>query len=163
MSNKPVEKVSRRDAIKILTAAAGAVALANIPDKWIKPDADFGVLPAHAQTSGGAHTIAAGPDDFGANFCPAAMPFDSTATITPPTPGILLRYTITLTHMTLNSPASPTGTVATDGTGTATLSIDATKIPPTLPEIISILWEFDNPADGSGSDTQTFEDNNLLC
>jgi hypothetical protein len=44
-------KVSRRDAIKLLGAAAGAAMLANAPAKWSKPSLMSGVLPAHAQTS----------------------------------------------------------------------------------------------------------------
>ena len=46
------KKISRRDAIKLLGAAVGATALANLPSKWNKPELVSGVLPAHAQTSG---------------------------------------------------------------------------------------------------------------
>jgi len=45
------KKLSRRDAIKLLGAAAGASVLANIPAKWSKPSLASGVLPVHAQTS----------------------------------------------------------------------------------------------------------------
>lgn len=45
------EKLSRRDAIKLLGAATGATLLANLPSKWSKPELVSGVLPAHAQTS----------------------------------------------------------------------------------------------------------------
>ena len=51
MTNQPQSKLSRRDALKILAAATGAVALANIPSKWKRPELAAGVLPAHAQTS----------------------------------------------------------------------------------------------------------------
>lgn len=44
-------KLSRRDAIKVLGAAAGASVLATLPTKWSKPEITTGVLPAHAQTS----------------------------------------------------------------------------------------------------------------
>ena len=47
----PNKKLTRRDAIKLLGAAAGATALANLPSKWSKPELVSGVLPAHAQTS----------------------------------------------------------------------------------------------------------------
>lgn len=50
--SKPAKKISRRDAIKVLGAAAGASVLANLPTKWSKPELATGVLPAHAQTSG---------------------------------------------------------------------------------------------------------------
>lgn len=45
------KKISRRDAIKLLGAAAGATLLANLPSKWKTPELTSGVLPAHAQTS----------------------------------------------------------------------------------------------------------------
>jgi len=51
MSEPKTKKLSRRDAIKVLGAAAGASVLANIPAKWSKPSVAGGVLPAHAQTS----------------------------------------------------------------------------------------------------------------
>lgn len=50
----PEEKknhLTRRDALKVLGAAAGATALANLPNKWNSPELLSGVLPAHAQTS----------------------------------------------------------------------------------------------------------------
>ena len=46
------KKLSRRDALKILGAAAGASVLANLPSKWSTPELASGVLPAHAQVSG---------------------------------------------------------------------------------------------------------------
>ena len=45
-------KISRRDAIKLLGAVAGATMLANLPSKWNTPELVRGSLPAHAQTSG---------------------------------------------------------------------------------------------------------------
>ena len=45
------KKITRRDAIKLLGAAVGATALANLPSKWSKPELISGVLPVHAQTS----------------------------------------------------------------------------------------------------------------
>ncbi len=50
-------KISRRDAIKVLGAAAGASLLANLPSKWSKPELAAGVLPAHAQTSAALPTV----------------------------------------------------------------------------------------------------------
>ena len=44
-------KLNRRDAIKVLGAAAGASVLANIPTKWSKPELSGANLPAHAQIS----------------------------------------------------------------------------------------------------------------
>jgi hypothetical protein len=51
MANKPVKELSRRDALKLLGAAAGASVLANLPSKWSTPELTAGVLPVHAQTS----------------------------------------------------------------------------------------------------------------
>ena len=45
------KKLTRRDAIKLIGAAAGASVLANIPAKWSKPSLAGGIIPAHAQTS----------------------------------------------------------------------------------------------------------------
>jgi len=45
------KKLSRREAIKIVGAAAGASLLANIPAKWSKPELTGASMPAHAQTS----------------------------------------------------------------------------------------------------------------
>lgn len=161
MHNKPTEKISRRDAIKILTAAAGAVALANIPDEWTKPDMNVGVLPAHAQTSAGLHTLAVGPSDPNANYC---FPLISMATITPPDTGIVLRYTITLSAgLSLNTPPALTGTMATDGTGVASLSIEVDMSFFDVGSSVSVLWEFDNPADGVGNGIQDFISGGAGC
>ncbi len=43
--------LSRRQALKFLTAVTGATALSQLPNKWSKPLLKVGVLPAHAQTS----------------------------------------------------------------------------------------------------------------
>ena len=45
------QKLSRRDAIKILGAAAGASLMVNLPSKWSHPEVFSGIIPAHAQTS----------------------------------------------------------------------------------------------------------------
>jgi hypothetical protein len=45
-------QLSRRDALKALVAAGGALtAAAFLPGKWAKPLVEAGVLPAHAQSS----------------------------------------------------------------------------------------------------------------
>ncbi len=50
-SNKERQLLSRRDALKALAAAGGAVALSMLPNKWEKPAVKVGTLPAFAQTS----------------------------------------------------------------------------------------------------------------
>jgi len=49
MTNK---NLSRRDAIKLISAATSASMLANLPAKWSKPELAGSIIPAHAQTSG---------------------------------------------------------------------------------------------------------------
>lgn len=56
MTEQP-RKLSRRDAIKLLGAAAGASVLASLPTKWTKPEITTGVLPAHAQTSACSYAV----------------------------------------------------------------------------------------------------------
>jgi len=45
------KNLSRRDALKTLAAATGAVALTSLPGKWDTPVVEVGALPAHAQSS----------------------------------------------------------------------------------------------------------------
>jgi hypothetical protein len=52
MAEDTVQKLGRRDALKIIVAGAGAItASAFLPEKWVKPVAEFGVSPVHAQAS----------------------------------------------------------------------------------------------------------------
>ena len=51
-SSTKLQLLSRRDALKALAAIGGAAAAsALLPEKWVKPVVEAGVLPAHAQTS----------------------------------------------------------------------------------------------------------------
>jgi len=153
MENKSQKKISRRDAVKILAAAVGATALANIPETWTSPDIEMGVLPAHAQTSPGLYTLTAGQSDPNANFC---FPLNSTASISPTATGIVLRYTISLSAgVTISSPATLTGTVVTDGSGMVSLSIIVDFFD-NVGDTVSVTWSFDNPSDGANSDVQVF-------
>jgi hypothetical protein len=43
--------LSRRDALKTLTAITGAVTLSSLPNQWETPLVEVGALPAHAQVS----------------------------------------------------------------------------------------------------------------
>jgi hypothetical protein len=160
----PEKKLSRRDAMKLLGAAIGGAALANLPSKWNTPEMTSGVLPAHARQS--AHvvrSIAAGPDDptlHGDLACNAQdSDITSTVSVTPPAGGIVLRYVITLTGSAVldGTPSSDTVTTAPDGT--ASLSVLAHD--PSGGGSLTVTWSFNDPADGSGSSSQTF--NNLGC
>lgn len=52
MENLTQKEISRRELLKALAAASGAVVAASVlPSKWVSPVVDAGVLPAHAQGS----------------------------------------------------------------------------------------------------------------
>jgi hypothetical protein len=147
------KKISRRDALKLLTAVTGATALANAPARWSKPGLKIGMLPAHAQTSviTTPHTLKAGDDDV-ANFCGSLTTFTSTVTISPVTSGILMRFAITSVGATVTPPL--TGTVPTDASGIASLLISATGTGGN--DMVTVAWSFENASDGTGSDNQVF-------
>ncbi|MBN1371944.1 MAG: twin-arginine translocation signal domain-containing protein [Anaerolineaceae bacterium] len=163
MTKQPNKNLSRRDAMKILAAAAGATVLANIPSRWSKPGLEAGVLPVHAQTSvtpeptrpSEPHTLPADGIQI-ESFC---YPTDmiNSVTISPADAGILLNYSISTTGGTVNitAPAALNGSVMTDATGTASLTITADDI--TGMGTIVIVWSFANSSEGTGSSTQTIE------
>lgn len=162
MSNKsetPTKKVSRRDAIKLLTAVAGATALANTPARWNKPDLKVGVLPVHAQTSvvTPIYTLTAEADD-SVSFCGNdPIQLTSTAIISPITSGILLRFTITSTGVTVTPPL--TGTIATNASGIVSLSIDTDGGNSGNNNEVTIVWGFENSSQGTNTDSQQFTQN----
>jgi hypothetical protein len=52
------QDITRRDLLKVLAAAGGGItAAAFLPEKWVKPVVNSGVLPVHAQASGATGTI----------------------------------------------------------------------------------------------------------
>jgi hypothetical protein len=163
MSNQKSTKLSRRDTIKILAAAAGAGALANLPSKWIKPGMDFGLLPAHAQTSQIIHTLQAGADAMiDSNVGQPPITINSTVQITPPDSGILMRYSVVLEGSTgvsspagIDSPNPLTGTVATNGDGTGILPITYSEVGPNA--TITVTWSFEDSDDGTGTNDQVFK------
>jgi len=155
MAKRGQTKISRRDAIKILAAAVGAATVATLPPEWSRPDLEIGALPAHAQTS--TTTLLAGPDtDTGE--CHSDV--TSTVSISPITSGISMHYEIVENGPTVTSPVSLTGTVLTDASGVASLDISISSI--YLGEV-TVTWSFENPADGSGSDSQVFSAPDAPC
>ena len=126
MNENSEKKVSRRDAMKILAAAAGAVVAANLPSEWSAPGIETGVLPAHAQTSG--YGIVCDPDSTFICTRGNSPAFESKATISPADDGVVLAYEIIETSAT-GSIVSPslTGTATTDASGEASISIVASN------------------------------------
>jgi len=51
MTKDNKKQLSRRDALKLLSAVTSMTALANLPSKWSTPELTSGMLPAHVQTS----------------------------------------------------------------------------------------------------------------
>jgi hypothetical protein len=151
MANKPVKGVSRRDALKLLGAAAGASVLANLPSKWNTPELTAGVLPAHAQTSV-LHTLAC--DELFTT--PGETPvINSIVRIFPGDPGIQMRYDIDLTELTIDV-GDPTGTIATDGSGTATVQFGVVFDLGAEAPTVMVTWSFVNPSDGTGTCSETY-------
>lgn len=174
MNPKSSKKISRRDAIKLLGAAAGASVLANLPTKWKTPQIASGVLPAHAQTSSSLGLTITSCNltvdlSTGAwSSAPQVGPMPIPAVVIP------MRFTITFvnTHFVGGGvgPQNPnpyvglwnldttTGTIAfvnnLNGalTNAGNMAIDAGAISGS----VTILWEFVDPAHGSGSCSQTF-------
>jgi hypothetical protein len=77
------QQISRREAIQILVAAAGAFHTALIPIDWSAPLVQAGVLPAHAQSSPETSTPYPGPEP----TLPPYPPID----VQPPPPPIETR------------------------------------------------------------------------
>jgi hypothetical protein len=161
-------KISRRKALKIITAAAGAATLANLPNKWVKPISNAGVLPAHAQTSTLPLYSFADAAITVVDIQPTSVPDEvfsndilhSTATITPVAAGIQIRRTISILDATHPSYGSPDVSVGpTDGSGMYTgpdFDLFTWNEQQYIgSQEIRFLWEFVNPADGTDTWTET--------
>ncbi len=163
MTNPTNKKLSRRDAMKILAAAAGATVLANLPSQWSKPGLEAGVLPVHAQTSMTPeptrplepHTLPADGSQT-ASFCQSTDLISSVA-ISPADAGIALNYSISTTGggVTITAPAALTGTIITDSSGTASLTI--TAVDGVGDGVIIVVWSFASSSDGTGTSSQRIE------
>jgi|GEM_PF-1590369 hypothetical protein len=164
MTQTQPKKISRRDALKILTAAAGATALANLPAKWSKPGLEVGVLPAHAQTSVGHVLLDPPPAELldSPDACFDGQNVGLTTVISPPTAGILLRYVLTYTVTTpdpegsITAPVPPTGTLPTNASGQVSLTVTVTPDDSSMGTIgtLTVVWSFVNPADGANTVSQ---------
>jgi hypothetical protein len=160
------QKLSRREALKLLAAATGAAALSTLPPAWSKPDLQVGALPAHAQTSL-LHILNApflpAEIDLGQSYCWDGIIIRFIAAITPPTAGIVLQYALSYNPTgapgAITSPSPTTGTVATNASGQA--SIDVTVLPDSpffgTEGTLTVVWSFVNPADGTNSVSQNYD------
>ena len=154
------KKLSRRDAMKLLGAAVGAAALANLPSKWNTPELAAGVLPAHAQQSGG-HTFTS-PGQI-----PSGLPFIfPRMNITPADASITLNWTVIQIGVTMNSEAKmarrvqqQSGQVVTNGSGEGLGG--QTQINGASDDTYEVVlrWSFANPLDGTGTEDQSYINN----
>jgi hypothetical protein len=160
MTEPKPKKLSRRDAIKILGAVAGATVLANLPSKWSKPQLTQGVLPAHAQTSSPIfYSVTCFAD---ASF--TSSPFNGTAglTISPGDSGIQLSYLLTggynPAEQNVNITGLPASPVTTGAGGIISIPIQITIVPISANSgSLHIFWQFvDSSLCFSCSCTQTF-------
>jgi len=154
MEENTKKQISRRDAMKLLAAAVGAATIANLPPEWSKPGLETGLLPAHAQTSS---NLLAGPD-IDTGECSSDV--TSTVSISPVRSGISMHYEIVESGPTVTSPASLTGTALTNASGIASLDVSIDSI---YLGTVTVTWSFENPADGSGSDSQVFSAPDAPC
>ena len=75
-----------------------------------------------------------------------------------------MRYTITASPgITILVPAALTGTVPTDAAGGVSLSVEVDTSAFNVGDIVAVTWSFDNPADGAGSDVQSFTSGGSGC
>jgi len=134
------KKLSRRDAIKLLSAATGAAMLANLPSKWSTPELASGVLPAHAQTSGIVFTGLCGELPNIPSQGPSTLTFSFT--IDPPMSGVLVRWVVA-------SSGAVDIVLPTDGTAATTNGIATLTIGPFIPTSpygdIRVTWGFVDP------------------
>jgi hypothetical protein len=169
-SNTHSKKISRRDALKLLTAAAGATALANLPARWSKPDLKVGVLPAHAQTSG-RHVLSALPasEPQPNNQCYDGQDVIFSAVISPSAANILLQYVLTYNTTaptgSITSPIPTTGTLLTNASGQVSLTATVTPDNGGAGQVgtLTIVWSFVNSSDGTNTVSQDVDIINDEC
>ena len=150
-------KITRREALKLLGAATSASLLANLPSKWSKPELTNGVLPAHAQTSCGPLTFTSAINqNFGSSAyintgrgCDQSM--DIVVQISAAQSVPLLLQTNVIGSVTWNepnppAPTAPDGTYYTNSSGQLTLHIDMF-----WDNFVYFNWSFLNASDGCGT------------
>jgi hypothetical protein len=160
MSEMKQNSISRRNLLKLISAAGGAIALANLPVHWLKPSVKMGLLPVHAQSSG-THVVTAAASIDDVSFCYDLL---STATIAPVEAGIELAYVISFTgSASITSPSSLTGTQTTDSSGAVSLTITPNTSLLAMNDRVIVTWSFVHPADGANNSQQYFNNIQLFC
>lgn len=159
--------LNRRALLKALAVTGGAVAASTVlPNEWVKPMVDVGVLPLHAQTSPTATAVTPTPL-YSIITCSASNaggggtigPTDTITTfadISSTTAGVNLSRTITL-----NQAGHPQNGVVDVATGTTDAAgrftppnFDLSTLSPAISagtNRITILWEFVNASDGTNT------------
>jgi hypothetical protein len=158
------KKLSRRDAIKLLGAVTGATVLANLPSKWKTPEMVSGVLPVHAQTSNPnnpiLHTLNCGNNLQIFPFM-GTINTSTSVTINPADSGIPMVFSIAfLFGASFVNFGSPQGGVVATVNGVASHVTTPINVP-VLGSGIQVTWSFQNPADGTGTCTQTITSTNI--
>ena len=129
-TKQKTKKISRRDAIKLLGAAAGATVLANLPSKWNTPELASGVLPAHAQTSQ-LFSLVCQLDQLNTND---GTPPPSTVVITLAQAGISMTWTVPNPSSGVLTFGALSGTVLTNAAGLATIDLNTVLDTPSVLE-----------------------------
>ena len=138
---------TRREALKLIAAASGALGLASIPAEWTKPELRFGVLPAYAQTSPTTTSLltlncSVTPGFFDAGSCETF-----TAQVSPAVAGVSI-----VLELYIGDPLAlfASSTVTTDSSGAA-------SAPFTLPSAGALEFRasFVDPTVGTGTCSET--------
>jgi hypothetical protein len=139
------KQLSRRDAIKLLGAAAGATVLANLPSRWSKPELASGVIPAHAQTSEPAFYFVTCDGDFSFQ----SSPFNGTigVTVSPNIAGISMNYLLlggyNPTEQDVQINGLPVNPVLTGAGGVISIPVTISVTPISANSgSLSIYWTF---------------------
>lgn len=162
MKEQSDKQISRRRLLKLIATAGGAAAATTLlPGEWSRPVVEVGVLPAHAQVTEPIPTATPVPtpqlasittchaaDNQGAPTVGPNSILETWADITGPIlSGIQMRRTITV-------PGYPSDIV------TGATDISGRFYPPDFDlgpyglaggEMVTVLWEFVNPTEGTGS------------
>jgi hypothetical protein len=138
------ESVTRRQMLKIIAATSGGVAAASLlPEKWVKPFIEAGVIPVHAQTSNPTATPAAATATKAptATSTPAVGSYQVSANATPTSGNIgqndneILGITGTITA-TGNWPIANISVTLTAINPVGAGSVNPTDIPTETPTVV---------------------------